>query len=59
MTIPHARPGEVVDVRPLRAALADTKTNSPHQAIWHGVFRADGSDCRYLDWITGRITIFR
>lgn len=28
MAIPHAQPGEVVDVRPLRAALADTKTRT-------------------------------
>lgn len=28
MAIPHARPGEVVDVRPLGPALADTKTKT-------------------------------
>lgn len=28
MSIPHANPGEVVDVRPLRAALASTETRT-------------------------------
>ena len=28
MAIPHARPGEIVDVRPLGSALADTKTRT-------------------------------
>lgn len=28
MAIPHAQPGEVVDVRPLGAALAETKTST-------------------------------
>lgn len=28
MAIPHAQPGEVVDVRPLGSALADTKTQT-------------------------------
>lgn len=28
MAIPHAKPGEVVDVRPLGSALADTKTKT-------------------------------
>jgi quercetin dioxygenase-like cupin family protein len=28
MAIPHAQPGEVVDVRPLGSALADTKTRT-------------------------------
>ena len=28
MAIPHAQPGDVVDVRPLRSALADTKTRT-------------------------------
>ena len=28
MAIPHAQPGEVVDVRPLGPALADTKTRT-------------------------------
>lgn len=28
MAIPHAQPGEVVDVRPLKAALATTKTST-------------------------------
>lgn len=28
MSIPHANPGEVVDVRPLRAALASTATRT-------------------------------
>ena len=28
MAIPHAQPGEVVDVRPLGAALAETKTRT-------------------------------
>ena len=28
MAIPHAQPGEVVDVRPLGSVLADTKTRS-------------------------------
>lgn len=32
MAIPHAKPGEVIDVRPLGAALADTKTTTLFKA---------------------------
>lgn len=28
MAIPHAKPGQIVDVRPLGAAIADTKTHT-------------------------------
>lgn len=39
MAIPHAKPGQVIDVRPLGAALVDTKTATLVKTDAHEVIR--------------------
>jgi quercetin dioxygenase-like cupin family protein len=46
MAIPHAQPGEVVDVQPLGAALADTKTRT--------LFKTENVEAVRIVMLTGK-----
>lgn len=59
MAIPHARPGQVIDVRPLGAAIVDTKTHTIVKTDALEVIRivmpADKEIARHA--VTGEITV--
>ncbi len=60
MAIPHAKPGEVIDVRPLGSALAQAKTTTlvktPTLEVIRLIIPADREICHHHD-LAGEITV--
>ncbi len=60
MAIPHAKPGEVIDVRPLGSALAQARTTTlvktPTLEVIRLIIPADREICHHHD-LAGEITV--